>query len=476
MENNWGFSSIAHSCNPSNFCETPPQNLTTTITNNNSIISSINTTPSCFDNYIFNQESSSAAHTMENDWDLSSIVRRCKLTTFTNSSTFCDTPPQNLTTNVTTTTTNSLVSPINTTPSCFPDFNFNQENSSVSFTQLKPNDFTDLNKLRVNFNSITPFPTTNIPITVTTTSSALTTTTFSTHITPNTSTITTMPTSTITTPTTINNATIIPTTTTTTFTNQTTNISTHTTTNTHMPPPKPQSRIRKSKNPVTSVCHVKEEKLLEDEWRWKKYGRKSIKGSPHSRSYYKCSSFKDCPARLQFEKSETEENTYVVTYRGNHDHQKPDVKRKSNNGNSRNKSSEAKLPVVGQAGSSQNFKNLGDPNVVMVQFDQSESNNAQVIDGHSTITNPEIELNESQSHVVREGESSQNDQKLDSHNKMMLQHDQPERRNAPIFLGDPYSEIDSSNDNDDILIPNMSAMVEDFLLDINHINGGSILP
>jgi hypothetical protein len=58
----------------------------------------------------------------------------------------------------------------------------------------------------------------------------------------------------------------------------------------------------------------------------------------------------------------------------------------------------------------------------------------------------------------------------------MLQHDQPERRNAPIFLGDPYSEIDSSNDNDDILIPNMSAMVEDFLLDINHINGGSILP
>jgi hypothetical protein len=61
----------------------------------------------------------------------------------------------------------------------------------------------------------------------------------------------------------------------------------------------------------------------------------------------------------------------------------------------------------------------------------------------------------------------------------MLQHDDSERRNAQIFLGDPYSETDfigSSNDDDDILIPNMSAMVEDFLLDINLLNGGSILP
>jgi hypothetical protein len=31
------------------------------------------------------------------------------------------------------------------------------------------------------------------------------------------------------------------------------------------------------------VCHVKEDKLLEDQWQWKKYGRKSIKGSQHSR-------------------------------------------------------------------------------------------------------------------------------------------------------------------------------------------------
>jgi hypothetical protein len=123
---------------------------------------------------------------------------------------------------------------------------------------------------------------------------------------------------------------------------------------------------------------------------------------------------------------------------------------------------------------------LGYPNVVMVQFDQSESNNAQVIDGHSKITNPEIELNESQSHIVRKAGSSQNVKKFDSRNKMS-QQDEPERRNAQIFFGElkiPYSEtdfIESSNNDDDILIPNMSAMVEDFLLDINLLNGGSII-
>jgi hypothetical protein len=65
---------------------------------------------------------------MENDWDLSSIVCRRNVTTFTNSSTFCKTSPQNLS------TTNSIISLINTTPSCFEDFIFNQE---IKIAQLQ---------------------------------------------------------------------------------------------------------------------------------------------------------------------------------------------------------------------------------------------------------------------------------------------------------------------------------------------------
>ncbi|CAJ2658320.1 unnamed protein product [Trifolium pratense] len=478
MDNvDWDLSSIVRSCksntfaNPPPFCDTPLQNLTTTITTTtNSIVSPVNITPLSFDDSIFNQENSSVANTqtMDNDWDLSYIVRSCKATTFRNPSTFCETPPQNLTTTITATTTNSRVSPINTTPSCFVDITSSQENSSISFTPLKPNDSIDLNNLRANFNSTTHIPTaTSIPITFTSTTSI--------HITPNTITnnntsvhvpnqnstsfdfstlinqhqmqqseftekdsfisIFNPTTSILTLGTTMTTSAITPPTT---FTTPTTTINTHTITPTHRQQPKRQSR---------------------------------------KRNYYKCSSSKDCPARKQIEKSKIEENTYVVTYRGKHNHQKPEVKQNSNIGTSRNNSSEVRLPIVRQAGSSQNFKNLSSPNVGMVRFDQSESNNAQVLDVHS-----KIELNESQSHVVGEAGSSQNVQKIDTHNMMVLQRYELERSNAQNFLGEleiPYSEtnfIENNNDDDDILIPNMSVMSKDFLLDFNHLNGGYVLP
>ncbi|EFJ31066.1 hypothetical protein SELMODRAFT_73220, partial [Selaginella moellendorffii] len=34
-----------------------------------------------------------------------------------------------------------------------------------------------------------------------------------------------------------------------------------------------------------------------DDYSWRKYGQKPIKGSPHPRGYYKCSSMRGCPAR-----------------------------------------------------------------------------------------------------------------------------------------------------------------------------------
>nr|AFS64068.1 WRKY transcription factor 2 [Tamarix hispida] len=38
-----------------------------------------------------------------------------------------------------------------------------------------------------------------------------------------------------------------------------------------------------------------------DEYSWRKYGQKPIKGSPHPRGYYKCSSVRGCPARKHVE-------------------------------------------------------------------------------------------------------------------------------------------------------------------------------
>lgn len=57
-----------------------------------------------------------------------------------------------------------------------------------------------------------------------------------------------------------------------------------------------------------------------DDYSWRKYGQKPIKGSPHPRGYYKCSSLRGCPARKHVERSLEEPTMLIVTYEGDHNH------------------------------------------------------------------------------------------------------------------------------------------------------------
>ncbi|KAF6173455.1 hypothetical protein GIB67_027150 [Kingdonia uniflora] len=57
-----------------------------------------------------------------------------------------------------------------------------------------------------------------------------------------------------------------------------------------------------------------------DEYSWRKYGQKPIKGSPHPRGYYKCSSMRGCPARKHVERCLDEPAMLLVTYEGEHNH------------------------------------------------------------------------------------------------------------------------------------------------------------
>ncbi|KAL0897699.1 hypothetical protein Bca101_081660 [Brassica carinata] len=59
-----------------------------------------------------------------------------------------------------------------------------------------------------------------------------------------------------------------------------------------------------------------------DEYSWRKYGQKPIKGSPHPRGYYKCSTFRGCPARKHVERALDDPTMLIVTYEGEHHHQK----------------------------------------------------------------------------------------------------------------------------------------------------------
>ncbi|CAN6227546.1 unnamed protein product [Urochloa humidicola] len=57
-----------------------------------------------------------------------------------------------------------------------------------------------------------------------------------------------------------------------------------------------------------------------DEYSWRKYGQKPIKGSPYPRGYYKCSTVRGCPARKHVERDPVEPSMLIVTYEGEHRH------------------------------------------------------------------------------------------------------------------------------------------------------------
>ncbi|XP_022773768.1 probable WRKY transcription factor 28 [Durio zibethinus] len=61
---------------------------------------------------------------------------------------------------------------------------------------------------------------------------------------------------------------------------------------------------------------------LEDGYRWRKYGQKTVKNSSYPRSYYRCTSQK-CGVKKRVERSFQDPSVVVTTYEGQHNHHIP---------------------------------------------------------------------------------------------------------------------------------------------------------
>ncbi|KAL8258809.1 hypothetical protein R6Q59_026762 [Mikania micrantha] len=79
---------------------------------------------------------------------------------------------------------------------------------------------------------------------------------------------------------------------------------------------------RTVREPRVVIQTVSDIDILDDGYRWRKYGQKVVKGNPNPRSYYKCTT-SGCSVRKQVERASHNIKSVVTTYEGKHNHDVP---------------------------------------------------------------------------------------------------------------------------------------------------------
>jgi len=77
-----------------------------------------------------------------------------------------------------------------------------------------------------------------------------------------------------------------------------------------------------SGEPRLVVQTMSEVDIVNDGYRWRKYGQKFVKGNPNPRSYYRCSN-PGCPVKKHVERASHDPKVVITTYEGQHDHDMP---------------------------------------------------------------------------------------------------------------------------------------------------------
>ncbi|TVU09975.1 EcWRKY-10 [Eragrostis curvula] len=79
---------------------------------------------------------------------------------------------------------------------------------------------------------------------------------------------------------------------------------------------------RAVREPRVVVQTTSEVDILDDGYRWRKYGQKVVKGNPNPRSYYKCT-HPGCSVRKHVERASHDLKSVITTYEGKHNHEVP---------------------------------------------------------------------------------------------------------------------------------------------------------
>ncbi|MQM17843.1 hypothetical protein Taro_050823 [Colocasia esculenta] len=77
--------------------------------------------------------------------------------------------------------------------------------------------------------------------------------------------------------------------------------------------------LKRTRQPRYAFMTKSEVDHLEDGYRWRKYGQKAVKNSPHPRSYYRCTNSR-CQVKKRVERSSDDPSIVITTYEGQHCH------------------------------------------------------------------------------------------------------------------------------------------------------------
>ncbi|KAK1354436.1 WRKY transcription factor [Heracleum sosnowskyi] len=86
---------------------------------------------------------------------------------------------------------------------------------------------------------------------------------------------------------------------------------------------------RTVREPRVVVQTISDIDILDDGYRWRKYGQKVVKGNPNPRSYYKCTN-SGCLVTKQVERASHDLKAVITTYQGKHNHDTPAAQRCGN--------------------------------------------------------------------------------------------------------------------------------------------------
>lgn len=151
--------------------------------------------------------------------------------------------------------------------------------------------------------------------------------------------------------------------------------------------------LRTIREPRVVVQTTSEVDILDDGYRWRKYGQKVVKGNPHPRSYYKCTNL-GCSVRKHVERSSADPRAVITTYEGKHNHDVPASKNNSHHDSTVIQNSGSVQPLnnvpksvqdhymmgkmwedrlkVDERAASHNLANVQMPNVPMFQMARSQ--------------------------------------------------------------------------------------------------------